>query len=379
MLLEFGIKNFFSFKEGANISFRLDANCPASISNGKNFATLLCIKGANGSGKTQVLKGLSFLSHFCTDSFSTKPDGPTGVLPFFDSTEPSEFYAEFSIGSEIYRYELATTEHEVKREAIYRTRSKKVKILERVNNSISMRINSLSGLDNVKLRKNASIISTSYQYELPQLEEVYMFFRAIITNVSFSGLHEEPINVADISKYLSEDKDVFDFVKDFIMDCDIGISDIEIHSFKNKSGNDEMFPMFFHEVNGVPHIISDLTESSGTKSLFRRLSMYKDILRVGGVLALDEFDLNLHPHILPKLLNLFSDSDINVHNAQLIFSTHDSAILNYLGRYRSYLVAKDNNESYVYRLDEIPGDILRNDRPISPIYNEGRIGGVPRV
>jgi hypothetical protein len=43
------------------------------------------------------------------------------------------------------------------------------------------------------------------------------------------------------------------------------------------------------------------------------------------------------------------------------------------------LVNKENTESYCYRLDEIPSDILRNDRLISPAYNQGKIGGVPKI
>jgi hypothetical protein len=50
-----------------------------------------------------------------------------------------------------------------------------------------------------------------------------------------------------------------------------------------------------------------------------------------------------------------------------------------LGKYRTFLVNKENNESFGYRLDEIPGDMLRNDRLISPIYNEGKIGGIPKL
>jgi hypothetical protein len=76
---------------------------------------------------------------------------------------------------------------------------------------------------------------------------------------------------------------------------------------------------------------------------------------------------------------LFLDPETNPNNAQLLFTTHDSEILNGLGRYRTYLVNKVDNECFAYRLDEIPGDILRNDRPILPAYNEGKIGGIPKL
>jgi uncharacterized protein len=50
-----------------------------------------------------------------------------------------------------------------------------------------------------------------------------------------------------------------------------------------------------------------------------------------------------------------------------------------LSKYRTILISKEENESYLYRLDEIQGDILRNDRAISSIYKAGKIGGVPKV
>jgi hypothetical protein len=61
---------------------------------------------------------------------------------------------------------------------------------------------------------------------------------------------------------------------------------------------------------------------------------------------------------------------------QLLFTTHNTEIMDILGRYRTYLVQKVDNESFAYRLDEVPGDILRNDRPISPAYNDGKIGAL---
>ena len=65
----------------------------------------------------------------------------------------------------------------------------------------------------------------------------------------------------------------------------------------------------------------------------------------------------------------------------MIFTTHNDNIMDIMGKYRITLLNKDKCESYAYRLDEIPGDILnlRNDRSILRVYNEGKIGGVPRL
>ncbi|MEA1911137.1 MAG: ATP-binding protein, partial [Spirochaetota bacterium] len=76
---------------------------------------------------------------------------------------------------------------------------------------------------------------------------------------------------------------------------------------------------------------------------------------------------------------LFTDESINTEDAQLLFTTHNSKIMDVLGKYRTILVNKEENESYLYRLDELPGDLIRNDRPIEPIYRSGKVGGVPKV
>ncbi|MCK5695765.1 MAG: AAA family ATPase [Desulfobacula sp.] len=83
MLLKFGAKNFFSFKEGVEISLNLGANCPDFISRGKTVSNLLCVKGANGSGKSNLLKILSFIRALCCDSFNIKPDEVIFVDSFF--------------------------------------------------------------------------------------------------------------------------------------------------------------------------------------------------------------------------------------------------------------------------------------------------------
>ena len=120
-------------------------------------------------------------------------------------------------------------------------------------------------------------------------------------------------------------------------------------------------------------------ESSGTKSLYVKLASYWKTLTFGGVLVMDEFDINYHPFMLPKLISLFEEEATNPKSSQFIFTSHNTEVIDKLGKYRTYLVNKEDNESYCYRLDEIKGDILRHGRPISPIYKEGKIGGVPKL
>ncbi|MGC8040591.1 AAA family ATPase, partial [Salmonella enterica] len=77
-----------------------------------------------------------------------------------------------------------------------------------------------------------------------------------------------------------------------------------------------------------------------TLYLYRLMLAYFLTIAEGSVLVLDEFDIYLHPHILPKILRLFLDEEINGHGVQFLFSAHNSEILDICGKYRTYLVNK---------------------------------------
>jgi uncharacterized protein len=379
-LLEFEFKNFISFREGARISFEIDANCPPHISNDLDFTTVIGVKGANGSGKTNVLKAISFLVDFARNSWAKDPDEVLAIAPFFGSDQPCEFCAKFRIKEYIYEYELVANNSEVVSEKLSRTRSKRSVLVERDRNKLDT-TSEFRELREMQLKSNASFISTARQYQLATLKPVYEFFDRCLSNVNFRGPIETFGSTSAAAKFLNEDQASLDFVREFLSSCDTGISNVTIE--KRASVDEKRPPAYyprFHHIAGESQIsITEDDESHGTRSLFRILPIYRAALQRGGMLILDEFDAFLHPFILQKLVDLFSDPTENPNSAQLLFSTHNTEILDSLGRYRTYLVNKVDNESFAYRLDEIPGDLLRNDRRIVPPYLEGKIGGVPRL
>ena len=85
MVLEFGARNFYSFKEGFSVNLRLDGKCPDDVSHGKDYTNVLAVKGANASGKTNVLKAISFISSFATFSFDQKPTLNIPFSSFFNN------------------------------------------------------------------------------------------------------------------------------------------------------------------------------------------------------------------------------------------------------------------------------------------------------
>ena len=379
MILNFGAKNFFSFKEGFDISFELGNTCPKDISKGRNITNILCVKGANGSGKTNVLKAFSFITRFITNSFDLKPDAYLTFDSYFRSKLDSEFYITFSLDEVIYRYEAVMTDVEVKRETLYRKTKRETKVIERIGDSISFAVKEFDELKIIKMRKNVSLFSMAMQYDVKSIAKIHGSFNRVISNVNYSGLLKETQELSSLNKFYYENSNVFEFSKKVIKRFDPAIQDIYISKTDGDDGKSKYTPWFVFEIDGQRDILSLSMQSSGTKSLYKQLGNYNIVLSFGGILVLDEFDINLHPHILPHLLCFFINEEFNPNNAQLIFTTHNTDILDFLGRHRTYLVNKNKTESYCYRLDEIPSDILRNDRPITPAYNQGKIGGVPNL
>ncbi|HOB70294.1 MAG TPA: ATP-binding protein [bacterium] len=380
MILSYGAKNFFCFKEWVEISFELGSSISKELSNGENASLALCLKGNNSSGKTNGLKILSFLSYFCADSFtSLKPDGLIPLETFFNNKENAEFFVEFIENDKEYRYELIINSEQVISERIYQKKKRRAFVFERNFEEITKNT-FYSTSHPIKLRKNASFISTARQSEVDEILPIYNFFNNIITNVSHWGLEKWMIETSekDLSEFYSKNPEYLEFTVNKLREFDSGIKDIAIMSYE-KDMKKEFYPLFKFDVDSQEYTLSYRGQSSGTKALFSLLRLYKYTLNLGGILVLDEFDIYLHPDILPHLVALFENPITNPKNAQLVFTTHNADIIDKMGKYRTYLFNKEDNESYCYRLDELPGNLIRNDRLITPLYKSKKIGGVPKI
>ncbi len=387
MIKRLGFSNFYSFKEYSELSFEFDNNVPKEISKGLPYGTVLGIKGGNGSGKTNIIRAIAFFFAFCMDKpyvYTRKKDNRELLCKnFFANNEITEFDIEFIVDDLTYTYELEIKNSKILKEKIIRNKKRDVTVIERFANGKIKCIKEYNELTKIKLRDDQSIISIvdkfNFNVNMTDLKILNNQFTNLIANVSSEGYYEFDVNVDGISKAFKESEELFNFVKDIIKSADSGIQDITIRERLDESGNTVYFPLFIHNNNGQEYSMTLKDESSGTKALYKKVALYFVTLEEGGFLALDEFDIHLHANLLPLIVNLFLDLNINKKHAQFIFTAHNTEIIDTLGRYRTILVNKEDNESYCYRLDEIQGGILRNGRPISPIYKEGKIGGVPNI
>ncbi len=379
MLLGYGARNCWCFKDWLDVDLRLNGYVPQEISGGLDYATIMGFKGANASGKTNALKILAFITDFARNSFLYSPESRILFDSYFSNSESSNFYIEFKTSKE-YCYEAVLTVNQVVEETLSEITPGGNKILiKRSFNEITE--NCLyNGETKIIYRNNASLISTLHQYAVPQIEDVYSFFEKTTLNVTYTGLrYEIARNIPSASKFYFENEKALQFIKELIRKFDTGISDIKI-SFREDSQYGKIyFPVFYHENLGTLTPLGIEQESTGTKALYIDLLYYYISLNNGGILILDEFDINLHPDILPHLLNLFIDSESNPSHAQMIFTSHNSEIMDELGKYRTYLFEKEDGESIGYRLDEPKTNILRNDRSISVPYRKHLIGGYPKI
>ncbi len=69
--------------------------------------------------------------------------------------------------------------------------------------------------------------------------------------------------------------------------------------------------------------------NEGTQRLFSLATPVLDVLRHGRVLVVDELDRSLHTLLVRRLVGMFHDPVLNSHGAQLVFSAHDTSLLDH--------------------------------------------------
>jgi AAA15 family ATPase/GTPase len=119
-------------------------------------------------------------------------------------------------------------------------------------------------------------------------------------------------------------------------------------------------------------------ESEGTKKYFSISAPLLDTLKNGKILIIDELDCSLHPMLTISLISMFSNPNINTKNAQLIFATHDTNLLNQQLFHKSqiWFTEKDTyGATHLHSLAE-----YKNVRPTDNIekhYIQGKYGAIP--
>ena len=182
-------------------------------------------------------------------------------------------------------------------------------------------------------------------------------------------------------------KELLKFIKTF----DSGIEGIRttpdsIEAVKNNNGIIDIEVLHRGE-NGEIKALPFYLESNGTRKMFHLFDFFMDALKNGMVLFVDELDAKLHPLLTRYIINLFHNSQTNIGNGQLIYSTHDTVNLNKetFRRDEIWFAEKDKDgiseiyalSDYILEDDKNAGKKVRNDATYNKDYLTGRYGAIP--
>lgn len=401
MIHKLAFSNFYSFADKNEVSFVVPEHAKTkwytTTESGTRLTKVLGTLGANASGKTNVLRVGAFLSWFIEYSFVRNTPEDSIPVHNFSFTKRKKkgvsFEADFELNGVLYSYLLQVSSEQVLHECLKAKEANNLRFLTLFNREwdekkkkydfVFKNYKAPKDLEKV-VRKNASVISAGAQIEHKLSEELRQYWAKVASNVSMLGKrHFSDGQAFQSAEFFHLNPKLKEKAEQLLCRFDLGLSGIEIKKQKafdeRKKEEEEIFvPFGIHTVGGEDYPLVMFEESGGTKSLFVVLQKVLSVLDKGGVAILDEFDSDLHPDMIPELVNLFASKVHNPHNAQLLFSTHHPQILNELEKYQVLLVEKDEKtaKSEVWRLDEQEG---RPDVNYYKKYISGAYGAIPNI
>ena len=402
MLHRVELENFYSIREAQVIDLIANGHVPDEPERlmplwrgcQDKGPKVVALFGANASGKSNVLKAISFLAWFVHHSFSLPPNAQ---LPFarFNDEESANAVTRLSVHiggpEEIeravqpetpqckYAYELIIgggNQHTVTSESLHYWPGdgrRKVRLFER-NEAGSIRAAKIFGLTGYGqalakiLRPNASVISTLAQLKHPFATMLWQAASTVVSNILIEKL--DGTDDAIVRHYAANPKLLEVFNRD-VERIDLGISSMELHNGPNG-------PIAFFRHEGLSSALPFLYESHGTRQFVKLYPLLLQALETGGVAVLDELDAAIHPLLLPEILRWFHDPKRNPFNAQLWMSCHNASLLEELIKEEVLFCDKDRfGRTKVYGLSDIHA-VRRTDNYYKK-YLGGTYGAVPQI
>lgn len=353
---------------------------------GERVSKLMAAIGPNGSGKTALLKPVAFMAWFVANSFQQPPESAIPVTPHFAAArEPVEFEATLDFDDKLWRYLLRCTPERVLHEALYLKRERFGYVFIRDWNAstksyeVKQQDFGLPPAEARRVRPNVSLISWAAQFGVPLA--IRMSAPYVLTNVNVLGripMGEKPVLVA--ARHFAEHPDQRRQMDRLLAAWDLGLSGValrELPASDPQEPNQKVWmPYGRHLSHSREFELPFAFESSGTQGAFVLLASLLEALETGGLAVIDEFENDLHPHMLEPILDLFANPATNPHQAQLLFTCHGIEVLNVLNKSQVMLVQKDEHcDSSATRMDAVEG--IRNDDNFYAKYMAGAYGAVP--
>jgi AAA15 family ATPase/GTPase len=415
MLIEFTVENFRSFKAPQSLSMVASSSTEhmksntfgAGIQGFGHFLKTAAVYGPNAAGKTNLLRALQFMQSLVVNSAAATPNATPAYSPFLfaraQRRKPSKFSVTFALDAVWYEYGFSMGAERIENEwLIEHVHARGRSIFERTydpnSKSYAWKFSpSLKGQKAVwseATRPTALFLSTAIQLNSTQLQPVYEWFQKRLVVVTGTTT----LNAALTLQILNQ-PDGKARLLPFLQEADLGISDVRVTKEKlpaaagflpgpNQIIEHEQATNTFNLVKvTLSHQVEDekgkqvgldlSEESNGTQVLFRNAGAWLNVFSNGEVLLLDEIDTSLHPLLTRFLIERFHSPSHNPKNAQLIFTTHDTSLLDQrmFRRDQIWFVEKDRAASS--RLYPLTDFKPRKDEDLEGGYMRGRYGALP--
>ncbi len=404
MIHRLEVSNFYSLREPLVIDLRVPANVPDTLGRfaqiwrdaGERAPKVIALFGPNASGKSNVLRSLSFLSWFVARSFAHSPEG---FMPFqrFNDDEAQQLPTRLAIrfaglvdpdkandpaaAQCGYAYEVVLggpkgkPQHVISETLHYwpNVGGRVVRLFERkedgsISAGKSFRLSGYRSAVEKILRPNASLIST-----LARLDHPLALLGRQMASTIVSNLPVETVETTDepILRYYAANPALVKSLNREIARVDLGIREMHI-----QAGPSGAMALFEHEGLATP--LPMQLESHGTRAFIRVFPWLVHALQTGGIAVVDELDLSIHPLVLPEIIRWFHDTERNPHNAQLWMTCQNASLLEELTKEEVFFCEKDfNGRTAVYGLRDIQA-VRRSDNYYRK-YLGGVYGAVPHL
>ncbi|MBR1633993.1 MAG: ATP-binding protein [Lachnospiraceae bacterium] len=387
MLAQFSMKNVLSFKDETTLDL---TSIPAykqhkyNLIPGTqdNFVRFAAIYGANASGKSNLYYGIRMFRDIVVNSMNTAGEMEDNALTrnylpfaFEDMENPSEYQIVICDSENEYRYGFEFTDEKIVSEWLYKkdyNSNRQSIIIERSKEGITV---------------GASIRRECDKYKeqiMPETLALSFFSRLALKTDIFSRIYAEISRMVIIDTAFYENRrfmerllpDVIDNHKDklieFLTAIDTGIRDISYETV------DRRIVFFTHHrgENQKIHHLNLYRESQGTLKSIIIFIIASSIIQNGGVMVVDELNIKLHPLLLKFVIDLFKNDRSN---AQLIYTTHDTTLLDkkFFRRDQVWFVEKDDyGHSTLKALSDFK---IRSDASFEKDYLSGVYGGIPTL
>lgn len=397
MLIAFNYKNFKSFKNENRLDMQATALKEHEYNVVKmknvNLLTMAAIYGANASGKSNVLQAFEYMKKMIlinNNSMEYSQIKEENIYSFMMNKYPISLEVEIlSKDGKIYKYGFESLNDKIKSEWMYEKKINKFyTIFERKENSVSMKSNNKNNrYDNLDDKTLFLSIYSKIDRKNSDFNNVYQWF--IDTDyLDLDNTKIENFINNTISTKILNDSNYKAGLQNFISALDLGIEEIKtipgsMNDLPKSNGVVKIEVLYKVENNKIKSLPLEL-ESDGTRKMIYLFDYLIGALKKGMTLFIDDLDTKLHPLLTRYIINLFHNKEINISNAQLIYTTHDVTNLNKetFRRDEIWFTEKDNSGvSEIYSLSDYKIDNvkIRNDATFNKDYLTGRYGAIPEL